>query len=97
MTAEQFNVNEADAAWMNRKCTNHPLASFTEPLALTGRHLRVPRRVYVLAAGFDHPGTKAAYEAVKSEDGWISEVMQGGHDLMIDNPDGVVEVLLGCA
>jgi pimeloyl-ACP methyl ester carboxylesterase len=97
MTAEQFNVNQADAAWMNRKCTNHPLASFTEPLSLSGRHLTVPRRVYVLAAGFDHPGTKAAYESVEAEDGWTSEVMQGGHDLMIDNPDGVVEVLLGCA
>ena len=96
MTAEQFNVNEADAAWMNRKCSNHPLASFTEPLALNGRHLEVPRRVYVLAAGFDHPGTKAAYEAVNAKPGWQSEIMQGGHDLMIDNPDAVADVLLAC-
>ena len=96
MTAEQFNVNEADADWMNQKCKKHPLASFTEHLALSGRHLNVPRRVYVLAAGFDHPGTKAAYESVKAKSGWKSEVMQGGHDLMLDNPDEVIEVLLAC-
>ncbi len=96
MTAEQFNVNEADAPWMNRKCSNHPLASFTEPLALNGRYLEVPRRVYVLAAGFDHPGTKAAYAAVKAKAGWQTEIMQGGHDLMIDNPDAVANTVLAC-
>lgn len=96
MTAEQFNVNQADAAWMNRKCSNHPLASFAEPLSLNGRHLEVARRMYVLAAGFDHPGTKAAYETVKARSGWESEIMQGGHDLMIDNPDAVTDVLLRC-
>ena len=96
MTADQFNVNPADAAWMNRKCTNHPLASFTEHLALSGRHLKVSRRVYVLAAGFDHPGTRAAYESVLTKPGWTSEVMQGGHDLMIDNPDEVADLLLAC-
>jgi pimeloyl-ACP methyl ester carboxylesterase len=96
MTAEQFNVNGEDATWMNRKCSNHPLASFTEPLTLTGRHLEVPHRVYVLAAGFDHPGTKAAYEAVKTKSGWQTEIMQGGHDLMIDNPDAVADTLLAC-
>jgi pimeloyl-ACP methyl ester carboxylesterase len=97
MTAEQFNVNEADAPWMNEKCCNHPLASFTEPLTLTGQHLTVSRRVYVLAAGFDHPGTKAAHESVKSRPGWTSEIMQGGHDLMVDNPDAVTELLLAQA
>ena len=94
MTAEDFNVNEADAQWINRKCSNHPLASFTEPLTLRGQHLTVSRRVYVLAAGFDHPGTKAAYESVKARSGWKCEIMQGGHDLMIDNPEAVTEVLL---
>jgi len=96
MTAEQFNVNEADSDWMNRKCTNHPLASFTEPLKLTGRHRAVAHRVYVLAAGFEHPGTRAAFELVKAKPGWKTEIMQGGHDLMLDNPDAVVEVLLAC-
>jgi hypothetical protein len=63
---------------------------------LSGRYLDVTRRVYVLAAGFDHPGTKAAYEAVKSKAGWQTEIMQGGHDLMIDNPDAVADAVLAC-
>jgi len=97
MSAEQFNVNAADAQWMNGKCSNHPLACFTEPLNLSGGQLAVARHVYVLADGFDHPATKATYEQVKAQPGWECRIMQGGHDLMLDNPDAVTEVLLACA
>lgn len=97
MTAEQFNVNAADADWMNRKCTNHPLASFVEPVALSGRHRTVPQRLYLLAADFDHPGTKRAYASVTGEAGWSTEILPGGHDLMIDNPEAVTDRLLGLA
>ncbi|MGI9328539.1 MAG: alpha/beta fold hydrolase [Pseudomonadales bacterium] len=97
MSAEQFNVNAADASWMNAQCTNHPLGSFAEPVTLTGQSDLVPRRVYVLAAGFDHPGTKAAYESVCERSDWVTLIMQGGHDLMLDAPDAVSEVLLDCS
>lgn len=97
MTAEQFNVNAADADWMNAKCTHHPLASFTEPLHLSGAHERVARRVYVLAAGFEHPGTRGAYESVQGRPGWEAIVMDGGHDLMLDSPSAVTELLASLA
>jgi pimeloyl-ACP methyl ester carboxylesterase len=97
MTAEQFNVNAADAGWMNAKCTNHPLASFTETLHLSGALDRVGRRVYVLASGFDHPGTRVAYDSVREQPGWEAVVMEGGHDLMLDNPAAVTELLASLA
>ncbi|NIP13979.1 MAG: alpha/beta fold hydrolase [Pseudomonadales bacterium] len=93
MTGEQFNVNAADADWMNAKCTNHPLASFTEPLRFSGAHGRGARCVYVLAAGFEHPGTRGAYEKVQGQPGWEAVVMDGGHDLMLDNPAAVTALL----
>ena len=97
MTAEQFNVNAADAAWMEAKCTDHPLHSFDEPIALTGAYEQVTNCSYVLADGFDHPGTKAAYAMVKDRPNWTASIMEGGHDLMIDNPDAVVALLLAQA
>ena len=73
------------------------LDGFPRRRLIGSQHLAVSRRVYVLAAGFDHPGTKAAYESVKKSSGWTSEIMQGGHDLMIDNPEAVTKVLLAQA
>jgi pimeloyl-ACP methyl ester carboxylesterase len=94
MSGEQFGVNEADLAWMNGKCGNHPVACFTESLALTGDYQRITKRTYIMAAGFDHPSTKAYYDAFKDDPGWQAQVMDGGHDLMLDNPRAVAEVLL---
>ena len=94
MSGEQFGVNEADLAWMNEKCGNHPVGCFTEPVALTGAHQRITKRTYVIAAGFEHPSTKARYDAFKDDPSWQAQVMDGGHDLMLDNPSAVAEVLL---
>jgi pimeloyl-ACP methyl ester carboxylesterase len=94
MTAEQFAVNAADAEWMEAKCVDHPIGCFTEAITLTGAYRRVTRRTYVLADGFDHPSTKAHYTAFKDDPGWRTEVLHGGHDLMLDNPAAVAELLL---
>jgi pimeloyl-ACP methyl ester carboxylesterase len=95
MSGEQFGVNDQDVGWMNEKCCNHPIGCFSEHLALSGAHKRVRRRTYILACGFDHPSTKAHYAAFEDDPDWGAVVMQGGHDLMIDNPTAVAEVLLG--
>src|SRR5580700_1504454 len=34
--AEQFRVNAKDADWVNRQCTPQPIATFQQPLKLTG-------------------------------------------------------------
>lgn len=94
MTGEQFGVNEADVAWMNDKCSNHPVGCFTERLALTGAHARITKRTYILAAGFDHPSTRAHYDVFKNDPSWQALVIDGGHDLMIDNPVGIAEALM---
>ena len=79
---------------MNEKCGNHPVACFTQPMALTGAHQRITKRTYIMAAGFDHPSTKAYYDAFNDDPDWQAQVMDGGHDLMLDNPGAVAEVLL---
>ena len=94
MTGEQFAVNAADIAWMNEKCTNHPIGCFTERIKLTKAYQNISSRTYVLASGFDHPSTKAHYSALEPDETWRTLVMTGGHDLMIDNPGGVANILL---
>ncbi|MFP6817159.1 MAG: hypothetical protein VB949_16025 [Pseudomonadales bacterium] len=94
MSGEQFGVNDEDLGWMNEKCRNHPIGCFSKHLALNGAHKRIGRRTYILASGFDHPSTKAYYAMFKDDPEWDALIMDGGHDLMIDNPAAVTEVLL---
>jgi hypothetical protein len=41
--AAAFAVNDKDAAWVDAMCVKHPLATFEQKLALSGR--QVPKRV----------------------------------------------------
>jgi len=49
--AAAFAVNAEDAAWVDAMCVKQPLATFEQKLALGGR--QVPKRVYILAAGWE--------------------------------------------
>ena len=45
--AAGFGIDDAaDAAWVNRRISDHPLAAFTEPVLLSGAGERVTRRSY---------------------------------------------------
>jgi hypothetical protein len=49
MSAARFNVNEADRAWVDARCTPQPLATLTERIRLSGALERIKSRTYVLA------------------------------------------------
>ena len=94
MTAEVFNVNEADAAWVDAKCTNHPIGCFTEVISLTGNHATVSSRTFILAEDFEFDAIRNSYENVKDDQTWNVMTMEGGHELMVDKPGAVANVLL---
>ena len=93
MTAEAFGVNEGDRAWVDEKGTDHPLKCFNQPIRLTGTYKAITNRHYILAPSFEHPSTHGTYNQLKEDTAWQSHTLEGGHHLMIDNPDGVVQIL----
>jgi pimeloyl-ACP methyl ester carboxylesterase len=95
--AEIFRVNEADRAWVDRQCTPHPVACITEKLALTGAYRAVGRRVYIRAAGYPSPAFDGFYGSLKSDPGWSVHSLPCGHDVMVDMPDALAELLLASA
>ena len=92
--ASAFGVNSADVAWVNRMCTPQPLGCFTQKLRFTGKEARVKRRTYVLAerfrANIDNHGI---YARLKTRPGWKLASLDCGHDVMIDAPDALAELL----
>jgi pimeloyl-ACP methyl ester carboxylesterase len=95
--AEAFGVNAADRAWVDRLCVGQPIGTFTEKIALTGAAGRIARKSYIRAASYANPGFDLALAAAKADPSWHTYAVPCGHDVMIDAPDRLTEILLEAA
>ncbi len=88
-----FNVNEADRAMVDRLCTPHPMASLIEKISLGGDHERIRNRAYIHATNWGFPPIVQQYERARALPGWKVFEVESGHDIMIDAPDRLAEIL----
>ncbi len=95
--AARFKVNEADQAWVDRRCVPHPLACFTQKLRLTGAHARVAKRHFIKAGTYVPSPFDATFERLKREPGWQVTSVACGHDVMVDWPDELATLLIRSA
>ena len=98
ISAETFSVNPADRAWVDRQCTLHPLACFTQPVQLTSGITQLTRVAYLYAAGWAGGESlfRPSYRIAQSR-GWTTAEIDCGHDVMLDRPDAVTDLLLKSA
>ena len=90
--AEVFNVNANDAAWVNRQCTMQPLATFQQPIQLSGKADGIRNVTFILATGYADSPFPQFYEPAKAK-GWKTLTMASGHDVMLDLPEQLTQVL----
>jgi len=95
--AEAFGVNPADRAWVDRLCVPQPIGTFADKIALTGAAGRVARKTYVRAGSYANPGFDRAFASVQADPAWRSYSVACGHDVMVDAPDRLCEILLEAA
>ena len=95
--AEAFGVNAADRAWVDRLCVGQPLGTFTDKIALTGAYDRIARKTYIRAASYANPGFDRALAGAKSDPSWRTYEVPCGHDVMVDMPERLSEILLEAA
>ena len=91
--AEAFEVNAKDRDWVNRQCTMQPLATFQQPLRLTGGIARVRNVTYILANGWNPSPFPPSFEKAKAR-GWRTLTIASGHDVMLDRPEELTQALL---
>ncbi|HUN59048.1 MAG TPA: alpha/beta hydrolase [Candidatus Binataceae bacterium] len=91
--ADYFNVNEKDRAWVDRQCTAHPIACATERLGLTGAYRGVRRRIFIRAINYPSPHFEAAYQRAKANPAWVTHEVACGHEVMLDMPELLAELL----
>jgi pimeloyl-ACP methyl ester carboxylesterase len=93
ISAEEFNVNLQDRDWVNRQSTMQSLACFEQPLRLTGAANRIKNITYIWASGWSPSPFPQFYDKAKAK-GWKSITVESGHDVMLDRPEELTELLL---
>jgi pimeloyl-ACP methyl ester carboxylesterase len=92
--AAVFAVNAQDRAWVDRLCTPQPLATLTQQALLSGARERIARKVYVRATGYPSPAFDAALAKASASPSWRAVTLECGHDVMVDRPGELAEILL---
>lgn len=91
--AAAFQVNPADQAWVDAKCTNFPIGCFTQRLHLTGAHERIAGKHYIRADGYKAPQFDACVARLKDDPAWTMHHLPCGHDVMVDMPGELAAIL----
>jgi pimeloyl-ACP methyl ester carboxylesterase len=95
--AAAFLVNEKDQAWVDALCVPQPIGTMTEKMALTGARERIGKKAYIRAGAYPNPGFDKAYARVKADHSWRTYEVPCGHDVMVDMPERLAEILVEVA
>jgi len=95
--ASAFHVNEQDRAWVDSRTTPQPLALAFSAIKLTGAREKVAKKTYIRAPIYPQPAFDKYYAAKKADPSWRTYEVPCGHDVMVDMPDRLVEILLESA
>ncbi len=97
-SAERFGVsNPRDRAWVDAQCTPQPWGTILEGVSGRGALERIGKRTYIYAEGYTSSSFTATYERLKVDPSWIVRTAPCGHDVMVDMPDLLVDLLLEAA
>jgi pimeloyl-ACP methyl ester carboxylesterase len=95
--ATAFHVNDKDRAWVDSKTTPQPLALAFSTIKLTGAREKVAKKTYIRAPVYEQPAFDKYYAAKKADASWRTYQVPCGHDVMVDMPDRLAEILLESA
>jgi pimeloyl-ACP methyl ester carboxylesterase len=90
--AATANVNEADRAWVDARCTPHPIKCFLQPAMVGGARDRIAKKTYIRAAGFPSAACDAGMSEARNK-GWRTVEIAAGHLVMIDAPTQLADEL----
>ena len=82
---------EAESNRVARLATPQPTGTFTERLKVTGAYLKVPRKTYILATGWDGFGSVAA--PLRDDPAWSVFELPCGHDIPLLMPGELAGLL----
>jgi pimeloyl-ACP methyl ester carboxylesterase len=88
-----FKVNKTDQAMVNRLLTAHPFASLQEKIEIGDKVDSIAGHTYIYATKFGFAPITEQYERAKAREGWKVFEIEAGHDIMLDAPRGLADIL----
>jgi pimeloyl-ACP methyl ester carboxylesterase len=93
--SKMFFVNEKDQAWVDSMLTLQPNGVATQPIKLTGARERIGKKTYIRAPRYPQAAFDKALAECKADQGWRTfETTNAGHDVMVDAPEWLADILL---
>lgn len=92
--AAVFNVNEADAAWVDRMSGPQPLATFVQGVKAGVDSAPVAKRTYVFASKNGGDWFVETHARLKDASQWTVHEIPCGHSIMLDRPADLAALLL---
>lgn len=86
--------DEADAAWVQAKCTPHPIATYEDALIFQNPPGNGLPTTYIAVTPYYAP-TSTSRDYAKARNDWTYVEIEAGHDAMVTSPKALNEVLLG--
>lgn len=94
--AAAFGVTDAaDAAWIERRLTPHPLATYMRPLALKHAIGNGVPASYIRCTDPAFANTASSAAFARAQPGWTYLEIATGHDAMVSAPAELSRMLLG--
>ena len=75
----------------------HPLLTLIEGVRYTGEEAKIPRRVYIFASDWQPTRSRASATRCQAEGGWDYHDSKASHFVMADQPEQLLEIMLGLA
>ena len=93
ISADNFGVIEKRRAWVDQNCKPHPYASFNEKIRLNGGRERIANKLYIRATKWRSYAFDAFLKQLESDSTWRTIVLDCGHEVMVDQPERLAEIL----
>lgn len=93
MPADYFGVNEDDVEWVERRCVPQPIRTFSQPCHLAGKWTSVPKKMYILAEGHPNSSFDRFADPLSEDPDWDVRRVSAGHDVMVDSPEELADLL----
>ncbi|MCT9126084.1 alpha/beta fold hydrolase [Cupriavidus gilardii] len=92
--AAAFNVNAADASWVDSKSVAQPLETFVQPVRFGADSVPVANRTFVYATANGGDWFASTYARLRDDPRWNVHTVECGHNVMLDKPEELVPMLL---
>ncbi len=93
--AKTYSINEARYAWIDSKLSPQPNGVAFQQIKVTGKLEQVPKKTFVRIPKYPQAALDRAFAECKADGTWQTFVQRdSGHDVMIDQPEWLAELLV---